>query len=229
MLLRRLHNVGNAPVTIPLHCTDEGVNNETARHAQIHRSEIRRYALLKSGLSSRNDGGLALDPLMKNRAQFSENIRKWEWGGGGGLWLIWWTREAIMGLIRSQRGSVQRVKLVFWYEVSFFHPTPGIFVYLFLRYIHSLERIRAIWWLVMRKMIKESVALVFCVEKMSEQWVVLSLTMPQCAVFTCMSMSEGVGRGKSRLPVLGTGISAAVSMYYDEMSLHLQFWQPRVF
>lgn len=50
--------------------------------------------------------------------------------GRGERWLIWWGREAIMGLIRNQRGSVQRVKLVFWYEVSFFLPLwTTLFIY----------------------------------------------------------------------------------------------------
>lgn len=62
-----------------------------------------------------SDRGLALDPVMKNRSALSENIRKW--GSGGTLANLDVGKEAIMGLIRSHRGSDQRVKLVFCYEV----------------------------------------------------------------------------------------------------------------
>lgn len=62
-----------------------------------------------------SDRGLAFDPVMKNRSALSENIRKR--GSGGTLANLEVGKEAIMGLIRSQRGSDQRVKLVFWYEV----------------------------------------------------------------------------------------------------------------
>lgn len=58
-----------------------------------------------------SDRGLAFDPVMKNRSALSENIRKR--GSGGTLANLEVGKEAIMGLIRSQRGSDQRVKLVF--------------------------------------------------------------------------------------------------------------------
>lgn len=134
--------------------------------------------LFRIFLKSRNDRGLALDLWMKNRAPLSENIRKWPGGGG--------TLVGERGNHRTdkkhQRGSLERVKLEFWYEVSFFssHFLLHHCIYIPWRlYRRHDQRVHGI---------------------SAQQWLVLPLTMPRCAVYMCLCLRELVEEEQSSCP-----------------------------
>lgn len=148
---------------------------------------------------------------MKTRTLPCENTRKW---GGGGRGLIWWGKATIMGLIRNQRGSVQREKLVFWYEglfFCFFEKSFDGHLCLFVLTFCFLKGRRADFWhkLVWVKWEKED----------------LPQTVPHCAVLTSTSVSNGSGGGsyhKGRAVFLSLEPGyPAVSTFYDELSQRL--------
>ena len=114
--------------------------------------------------------------------------------------------EAIMGLIRNQRGSVQRVKLVFSIWKLIFASHSG-HLCLFVSQIYT-----APWWeygrfysVVTRRDDQRLCGISAPRENKPERWVVLLLTMPQCAVYKRMSMSEGAGRGRAAFLSLEPG------------------------
>lgn len=74
-------------------------------------------------------------------------------------------------------------------------------------------------------MIKETVALAQKKKKVGALDGIAINNATECTVSMCVS---GGWWRKSSLPVLGTGISAAVSTLYDVMSLRLHFWQSYV-
>lgn len=125
---------------------------------------------------------------------------------GGTLTNLVGGREAIMGLIRNQRGSVQRVKLVFSIWKLIFASHSG-HLCLFVSQIYT-----APWWeygrfytVVTRRDDQRVRGISASRENMWERWVVLPLTMPQCAVYKRMSMSEGAGRGRAAFLSLEPG------------------------
>lgn len=70
---------------ITLYSTDDGVTivrqQLFSKNTELWKIKVKvKPEFLKFCRRSRNDGGLALDLLMKNRALLWENIRKWGWG-----------------------------------------------------------------------------------------------------------------------------------------------------
>lgn len=161
--------------------------------------------MLKTGLRGRNDEELALDPLMKNRAQLSENIRKWERGGGGGALTNLVEKRGYHGTDKKPEGlsSKGEISILIWSLIFSSH--PGHFC-LFISKIHKLlgEK-KGILMVCTRKNDQRVHDISVLRGKMWEQGVVLPLTMPQYAVNMCMSVSEGAGKGRAAFLSLEPG------------------------
>lgn len=141
--------------------------------------------LLKIGLRSRNDRGLALDLLKKNRAPLSENIRKWGSVGVGWALTNLVGERGYHGTDKKPEGlgSKGEISILIWSLIF-----SSRFVYLFLhrgRYTLPEEK-KGISTVGTWETIKGSVALVYWQKKKWERWVVLSLTMPQSELFICV-------------------------------------------